>query len=241
LQAYLDQQQAVILATVISGPADLIGGKLLVAEGAEPTGNLTDPVLRPAVQAQARRLLYHERSVAKDFGRARVFFDVYAPPPKLIVVGAVHIAIPLVVFAKEAGFQTVVVDPRTAFATPERFPQVDQLIHLWPDEALPQVGLTPNTYVVLLTHDPKLDDPALMVALPSKVAYVGALGSKKTHAKRVARLRQAGLTEDEIAGLHAPIGLDLGARTPAEIALSVIAEIVMIRRQAETRAAGDDN
>lgn len=238
LQDYIQQEKAVVLATVIDGPDDLVGAKMLVPAEGELRGSLLAAALRDEVINQARRLLYQERSVVQTFGQARVFFDVYSPPLQLIVVGAVHVAISLVTFARELGFRTAIVDPRTAFATPERFPHVDQLVHQWPDEALPQLGLTPNTYIALLTHDPKLDDPALMVALPSQAAYIGALGSKTTHAKRVERLRQAGLSGEQIARLHAPIGLELGGRTPAEIALSVISEIVVVRRRAEAAASG---
>lgn len=233
LQAYIEQEEAVVLATVIAGPDDLVGAKMLVPAGDEPQGALLAAEAGPQILAEAQRLLYQDTSVVRNLAGMRVFFEVYSPPPLLIIVGAVHIAISLVKFAKELGFRTAVVDPRSAFASPERFAHVDRLVHLWPDEALPQLGLTPNTYVALLTHDPKLDDPALMVALPSQVAYVGALGSKKTHARRVERLRQAGLTEAHLARLHAPIGLDLGARAPSEIALSVMAQILRARRQAD--------
>jgi xanthine dehydrogenase accessory factor len=152
------------------------------------------------------------------------------------MIGAVHISIALTAFAAQLGFRTVVVDARAAFATGERFGHANELIHAWPDEAL--VGrLHPNTAVVVLTHDPKLDDPALMVALPSAARYVGALGSKKTHAERVVRLREAGLTAADIDRLHAPIGLSIGGRTPGEIALSIMAQIVAVRngKHTETR------
>jgi xanthine dehydrogenase accessory factor len=125
--------------------------------------------------------------------------------------------------------RTYLVDPRTAFATPERFPHADQIVNQWPDEALPEIGLTPETSVVVVTHDPKLDDPALKVALPSSAGYVGALGSPKTHARRVERLLAEGLAREHLDRLHAPIGLNIGGRTPSEIALSIMAEIVAVR------------
>jgi xanthine dehydrogenase accessory factor len=146
----------------------------------------------------------------------------------MFIVGAVHIAIPLVTFAKTLGFHTVVIDARGAFATPERFGHADELVQAWPDEAL-EGRLNSNSYVVLLTHDPKLDDPAIMLALPSPARYVGALGSPSTHAKRVERLREEGVPGELLARLHAPIGLKIGARTPEEIAVSIIAEIVAAR------------
>jgi xanthine dehydrogenase accessory factor len=146
----------------------------------------------------------------------------------MFIVGAVHIAIPLVTFAKTLGFRTVVVDARGAFATPERFAHADELIMAWPDEAL-EGKLHSNSAVVLLTHDPKLDDPALKIALPSPARYVGALGSPRTHAKRLDRLREDGVPEEQLARLHAPIGLKIGANTPEEIAVSIIAEVVAAR------------
>jgi xanthine dehydrogenase accessory factor len=160
-----------------------------------------------------------------------VFFEVYRPAPRLIIVGAVHIADSLINFAKPLGFRTYLIDPRTAFATAERFPHVDEMHHQWPDEVLPEIGLNSETAVVVITHDPKLDDPALKIALPSRAFYVGALGSPKTHAKRVTRLLDEGLTQAQVDRLHAPIGLNIGGRTPAEIGLSIIAEIVATRNQ----------
>jgi xanthine dehydrogenase accessory factor len=158
-----------------------------------------------------------------------IFFDVHRPAPRLVIIGGVHIASDLIYFAKLLGFFTYVVDPRAAFASPERFPHADRLIQQWPDEALPEIGLTLDTNVVVVTHDPKLDDPALMIALPSPAGYVGALGSRKTHAQRVKRLLANGLTQEQVDRLHAPIGLNLSGRTPNEIALSIIAEIIAVR------------
>jgi xanthine dehydrogenase accessory factor len=161
-----------------------------------------------------------------------IFFDVYRPAPRLIIVGAVHIASDLIRFARPLGYRTYLVDPRTAFATEERFPHVDELMPRWPDEALPDIGLSNDTAVVVVTHDPKLDDPALLLALPSPAFYVGALGSPKTHARRVERLLAAGVSQAQIDRLHAPIGLNIGGKTPAEIALSIMAQIVAVRNQA---------
>ena len=158
-----------------------------------------------------------------------VFIEVSLPSPTLIVVGGVHIAIALTALAKTLGYHTIVVDPRKAFGSEARFPHVDQLIQLWPDEALAQVGLTRSTAVAMLTHDPKLDDPALKLALPSPAFYVGALGSRRTQDKRRARLLAEGLTQAHLARLRGPIGLDLGGRTPEEVALAVMGEIVAAR------------
>jgi xanthine dehydrogenase accessory factor len=144
----------------------------------------------------------------------------------LIIVGAVHLASPLTRIAQVVGFDVILVDPREAFASRERFPQVTQLIRKWPDEALREIALDNSAYIVVLTHDPKLDDPALMVALQSDARYVGALGSRRTNQKRMDRLRAAGLQHDQLSRLHAPVGLDLGGRSTEEIAVSIMAEIV---------------
>ncbi len=169
------------------------------------------------------------RADRSGFEGAR-FVAIQNPPLKLIVVGAVHIAQPLVAMAHQAGYDTTVVDPRGAFGNAARFPG-ETLISEWPDAALSALGIDARTAVVTLTHDPKLDDPALIVALQSPAFYVGSLGSTRTHAKRVARLTEAGLAQDRIDRLHAPVGLNIGAQTPAEIAIAVMAEITQNLRQ----------
>lgn len=163
-------------------------------------------------------------------GAPRTFVAIHNPPLRLIVVGGVHIAQALLPMARIAGYDPVIVDPREAFASTERFPDT-RLLHDWPDEALDALKPDSRTALVLLTHDPKLDDPALHRALRSDCFYIGALGSTRTHAKRVARLTEAGFTEDQIARIHAPIGLDLGAASPSEIAVSVIAEMTRVLRR----------
>ncbi|MEO0621634.1 MAG: XdhC/CoxI family protein [Pseudomonadota bacterium] len=162
------------------------------------------------------------------------FISIHNPPLRLAIVGGVHIAQPLAAMARHAGYDVIVIDPREAFASPERFPG-ERLVHDWPDAALDALGLDLRTAVTLLTHDPKIDDAALMRALPSEAFYIGALGSKRTHAKRVARLQEAGFSEAQIARIDGPIGLDIGARSPAEIALSVLAEMTERLRRPETR------
>jgi xanthine dehydrogenase accessory factor len=158
------------------------------------------------------------------------FVAIHNPPLRLIIVGAVHIAQALVPMARIAGYDPVLVDPRDSFASEARFPG-ESLRHDWPDEGLRAIGLDARTALVLLTHDPKLDDPALEEALNSDVFYVGALGSTRTHAKRVERLRDRGLDEARIARIHAPVGLDIGAAGPAEIAVSILAEMTRVLRQ----------
>jgi len=158
------------------------------------------------------------------------FVAIHNPPLRLIVVGAVHIAQALVPMARVAGFDPVVIDPRESFATEARFPGT-RLLHDWPDEAVATIGLDARTALVLLTHDPKLDDPALIAALGAGVFYIGALGSTRTHAKRVARLEAAGFGGEEIARIHGPVGLDIGAAGPAEIAVSILAEMIGVLRR----------
>ncbi|MEM6623717.1 MAG: XdhC family protein [Pseudomonadota bacterium] len=156
------------------------------------------------------------------------------PPLRLAIIGGVHIAQPLAAMAGLAGYDVTVIDPREAFASVDRFPALP-ISHDWPDDALAAHGLDHRTAIVTLTHDPKLDDPALLSALRSPVFYIGALGSTRTHAKRVARLTEAGLTEGEIARIDAPVGLDIGSATPAEIAVSVMAQLTQRLRRPETR------
>ncbi|SIO06388.1 xanthine dehydrogenase accessory factor [Rhodovulum sp. ES.010] len=158
------------------------------------------------------------------------FLGIHNPPLRMAIVGAVHIAQPLVQMARLAGFAPVLIDPRPAFGAAERFPG-ETILDDWPDAALAAHGRDARTAVVTLTHDPKLDDPAIVAALDSEVFYLGCLGSTRTHAKRLERLREAGIPDDRIARIHAPVGLDIGARSPAEIAVSILAEIIERLRQ----------
>jgi xanthine dehydrogenase accessory factor len=162
------------------------------------------------------------------------FLGVHNPPLRMVVVGAVHIAQALMPMARLAGYDAVLVDPREAFGAQARFPG-DTILHDWPDEALAKHGLDERTAVVTLTHDPKLDDPAIMQALKAPVFYLGCLGSTRTHAKRVVRLQEAGFSAAQIARIHAPVGLDIGAKSPAEIAVSIIAQITERLRRPDTR------
>lgn len=164
------------------------------------------------------------------------FLTVQMPPVRLVVIGAVHISQALAPMAKGLDLDVTIVDPRTAFATPERFPEVPVLAE-WPDTVLPEIGVDPYTAVVALTHDPKIDDPALVAALRSGCFYIGALGSRKTHERRAQRLMASGFTEADLARIHAPIGLDIGAVSPAEIAVSILAEIIASLRKERRRSA----
>jgi xanthine dehydrogenase accessory factor len=164
------------------------------------------------------------KSGMEETPEGRVFLTVHVPAAQLVVIGAVHISQALAPIAKLLDYDVTIVDPRTAFATPERFPDV-KVIAEWPDIALPPLGVDHYTAFVALTHDPKIDDPALLHALSRDCFYIGALGSRKTHARRVERLKQAGLTDADTARIHAPIGLDIGAVSPAEIAVAIMAQI----------------
>ena len=179
------------------------------------------------------------RSGMEEAAEGRVFLTVYVPAPQFVITGAVHISQALAPIAKLLGYDVTIVDPRTAFASAERFPDV-KVIAEWPDQALPPLGVDRYTAFVALPHDPKIDDPALIHALSRDCFYIGALGSRKTHARRVDRLKQQGLTEADISRIHAPIGLDIGAVSPAEIAVAIMAQITERLReepQAERVAA----
>ena len=178
----------------------------------------------------AQTALRDDRSRPIETGAGRYFIQVHNPPLRLFIVGAVHIAQPLARMAALAGYAVTVVDPRQAFASDERFPDV-AVSRDWPDAALSELAPDTRTAVVTLTHDPKLDDPALAVALRSDAFYVGSLGSRRTHALRCERLTELGLDESRIARIHGPIGLDIGALSPAEIALAIMAQITHVRRR----------
>lgn len=206
-------------AAVLATP--LAGGESRVVFPDEEANAFAD-----AARVAARR----DQSGTFEIDGGEWFLTVFNPPLDLVIVGAVHIAQPLSQMARLAGYGVRVVDPRAAFATAERFPET-RLVHQWADEALGAEPLTMRSAVVALTHDPKLDDPALIVALRSPAFYIGALGSKNTHARRLQRLAEQGFTPDELARIRGPIGLNIGARTPAEIAVSIVAEMVQTLRK----------
>ena len=192
------------------------------------------------IETWERKVLPPDAALADRFTSDKSGFDgdwfigIHNPPLRMMVIGAVHIAQPLMQMARLAGYDATLIDPREAFSSTARFPDA-RLVHEWPDDALNAAGLDARTAVVTLTHDPKLDDPAIMVALKSEVFYLGCLGSSRTHAKRVTRLQAAGFSKGEIAKIHAPVGTDIGSKTPAEIAISIMAEITERLRRPETR------
>ncbi|HXF69526.1 MAG TPA: XdhC/CoxI family protein [Thermoflexus sp.] len=222
------REEPLAIATVIRGPEAWVGAKWVIEPAGDGWGSV-HPELDRQVRELAQRYLAIGHSgtaiLLSPEGEVEVYIETHIPAPLLIIVGGTHIGIALASIAKVLGWRVYLVDPRRTFATPERFPHVDRLIHAWPDEVLPGL-ITSRTAVAVLTHDPKLDDPAVIAALQSPAFYVGALGSRKTNARRLERLRRKGIPEELLARLHAPIGLDIGARTPEEIALSIMAEIV---------------
>jgi xanthine dehydrogenase accessory factor len=227
--AWLSKESAVLM-TIIRGPA--LGCQLLFLQDGHTYGTLGPELDQSALRLAKQALFEGLPSHCLTLGEAsETFMEVISPPPTLIALGGVHIAVPLTSFAKTLGYRTVVIDPRRVWGNAVRFPHVDQLVQAWPEEALREVGLTTSTAIAVLTHDPKLDDLGLKVALTSAAFYVGALGSRATQTKRRARLLQEGLTEAQISRLHAPIGSGIAAHTPEEIALAIMAEVVDAHRR----------
>ena len=209
-----DDREPVVLATKLPGGEQMV---------------LPHPDASPELAAAAKRALERDESGTVKLADGEWFLHAYNPPLRLIIVGAVHIAQALVPMASELGLTVIVIDPRRSFATAERFPNVRVLTD-WPDEAMDTLAVNERTAVVTLTHDPKLDDPALDRALKSPAFYIGALGSRRTHAARLARLRELGHGEEAMARIRGPVGLNLEAVTAPEIALSILAEFVAVRR-----------
>jgi len=205
-----------------------------IASGAQrfvAAAAVADDPLRDVLEARLRS----GKSGMEETAQGRVFLTVYVPPARLVITGAVHISQALAPMARMLGYDVTIVDPRTAFASPERFPDVE-VIAAWPDAALPPLGVDRYTAFVALTHDPKIDDPALLHALGRDCFYIGALGSKKIHARRLDRLKAQGVTDAALARIHAPIGLAIGAVSPPEIAVSIMAEITASLRLAAEQA-----
>jgi xanthine dehydrogenase accessory factor len=192
-------------------------------------GTLCDPNRDRVVLDAMSAMLRDGGAATLELDSERVFIEAHLPPPHLVVIGAVHIAIPLVAIAKVMGYNTTVIDARGVFATDERFPHVDRLIEAWPDEGLAQVKLHPGVAAVVLAHDEKFEDPAMDVLLRSDVGYIGAVGSRATSQTRLERLRGYGFSDADLSRIHGPVGLNLGGRSPEEIALSIFAEIIAVR------------
>jgi xanthine dehydrogenase accessory factor len=221
--------RSVVLAT------DLKTGAQLLLDGERAEGGLA---LDEAALGAMREALRADRNRMIETATGRVFVQVFSPPRRCFVIGAVHIAQPLVQMLALADYQAIVIDPRESFATEARFPGLE-LSTEWPDEALGQLKPDHRSAVVTLTHDPKLDDPALAVALRSECFYIGALGSKRTHAARCGRLKEMGFTDADLARIHGPIGLSIGAVSPAEIAVSILGQMTQMLRQGDKPAKAE--
>ena len=225
------------VVTMINGPESLLGKKVFVSADGTRQESI-DPRLDEEIASLALESLAAGRSgrFASSLPGQEVefFVDAILPAPTLVAVGGAHISIALTAIARAAGYRTIVIDPRRAFGSAERFPHVDRLIQEWPDEALKDFAITEATAVAMLTHDPKIDDPALKKVLPGPAFYVGALGSSTTHQKRRRRLLDAGVAPALVDRIHSPIGLDINAQTPEEIAVAIMAEIVAARRSKQT-------
>ena len=220
----LNEERAARRATVLI--TDTANGEQRLVRGSDIDGDPLADLLSDALRMGKSRGVEHE-------GR-NLFLTVQAPPARILCVGAVHISQALAPMARQTDFDVIVLDPRTAFATPERFPNVELLAE-WPEDALHRIKLDRYTAVCLLTHDPKIDDPALIAALKADCFYIGALGSRKTHTKRLERMRENGFGDNSLSRIHAPIGLDIGSVSPAEIAVSILGEIITALRKKPLR------
>jgi xanthine dehydrogenase accessory factor len=216
-----ERRSAVLVTSLEDGQQRLFEGS-----PAEPTSH-GELAAGPELEDAAAAAMQEGRSRTLELAGARCFVHVFLPPLRLAVVGAVHIAQPLVSMAAQAGYAVILIDPRGAWATEERFPDVD-IDRRWPTEALGELAPDERTAIVTLTHDPKLDDPALLSALSSSAFYIGSLGSRRTQARRLERLRELGVAESELPRIHGPVGLDIAAVSPAEIAISILAEITQV-------------
>ena len=247
LRDALRAEEPVALATVTAGPR--IGAKLLVprvgdalAASATPTSIASSPATRVvSSRPVSRRPATTAWTVKRGEDTVAVFVESFAPPPRMIIFGAVDFTRALAAVAKVLGYRVVVCDARAVFATRQRFPMADEVVNEWPNRYLEKVGedLGPRDAVCVLTHDSKFDVPAIVGSLATRVGYLGAMGSRKTHAKRTERLQEAGVTDEELARIHAPIGLDIGARTPEETAVSICAEIISARTGRKAQALRD--
>jgi xanthine dehydrogenase accessory factor len=247
LEETLRAELPVVLATVVEGPG--LGAKLLVTPSAAAQGSLGNDDLDRVVERDALGELAAGRTGIRRYGpegQARetdvsVFIESFAPPPHMVIFGAVDFTGGLVKVAKFLGYRVTVCDARSVFATTQRFPMADSVVVDWPDRLLAEIGdsLGPRDAVAVLTHDAKFDIPAIVSALETDVGYIGVMGSRRTHDDRTARLSEAGVTDEQLATLRSPIGLDLGGRTPEETAVSIVAEIIALRTGREVPALRD--
>lgn len=222
-----EQDLTAAVVTIVRGA---VPGSRMLLVGDDVTGTLGNSSLdAAAVEAARAGMATGTSGLVSLKAGVDAFVDVFLPPPLLVVIGAVHVAQALVAYARPLGFRIVVVDARQSLATTERFPDVDRLIVAWPDEAYAQLPISRTSAIVILTHDPKFDEPAILGALQTDAGYIGAVGSRKTNAERRERLLESDATEDQLARIHGPIGLDIGGGSPQEMALSILAEIIAVR------------
>ncbi len=234
--AALREQSPVAMATVIEGSEASLGGKLLVNPD-DHEGSAGNEDLDRAIVEAARGLLEGGKTETRHFGPkgqrrmedVAVFIQSFAPPPKMYVFGAIDFASAVARVGKFMGYRVIVCDARAVFATRERFPFADEVVVAWPDEFLKTAPVDKRSVICVLTHDPKFDVPVLLAALDTEAGYIGAMGSRRTHANRTARLKEEGVTDGELARISSPIGLDIGARTPEETAVAIAGEIVALR------------
>ena len=234
--ALLREQSPVAIATVIEGPEGALGGKLLVTPD-DHEGGAGDEDLDRAIVEAARGLLEGGKTETRHFGPrgqrrmedVAVFIQSFAPPPKMYVFGAIDFASAVARIGKFLGYRVIVCDARAVFATRERFPSADEVVVAWPDEFLKTAEVDGRSVICVLTHDPKFDVPVLKTALETEAGYIGAMGSRRTHNNRTARLKEEGVSDEQLARVSSPIGLDIGSRTPEETAVAIAAEIIAFR------------
>lgn len=227
VEQILEAEQFGSVATFVTGPA--LGNKAVIgSQGKVVAGELPDEIAGDLVE-DALTLMSHEQHRAMAYGEHEVFIETLAPPPDLLVFGAVHIGQALTSFATQMGYRVTVVDSRAAFATEERFPEAHRVILGWPSEILDQLSFDRRTWVVVLSHDPRHETPPLAAALKADTRYIGAMGSRRTHQLRVDRLKEMGFGDEDVSRIHSPIGLDIGAETPQEVAVSILAEMTLVR------------
>lgn len=230
LEGLTQSQVPCALLTILTG-TDHLGLQAVVTADTDSVPPLLDELLADTIRQMSRPLGQSDTLVRQTASRERVLVEYILPPPHLIILGAVHVAAQLIQLAKLMGYQVSLADPRRRFADPERFPQADRILVSWPDDALAQLAVDGRTAIVVLTHDPKIDEPALSAALQSHAFYIGAIGSRQTHRERFDRMARLGVKKEDIGRIHGPIGLNLGGQTPEEMALSIMAQVVAVRNR----------
>lgn len=227
VRSLVEQERLGAVITVVEGPTT--GAKAVLDRADGLVAGAIPAEVHDAVIADAASLMDREQSRTLGYGEHEVYIETVAPQPRLLIIGAVHIAQELCRIAHSLGFRVIVNDARPFFTTPERFPEADQVIVGWPGEVADQLDIDGRTYVVMLSHDARFEDPVLPLVLPSEARYIGVMGSRRTHRRRVDRLRKAGFPEDQIARIRGPVGLDIGAEQPGEVAISILAEMIQVR------------